>query len=80
MKNKKALITGASKGIGRAIAISLVNSGHNVIGTSRNPDEIEDKIEGVEYIQLDLLDENSIEVGSAILAQVAIDFLRDEFN
>ena len=61
MKTRKALITGASKGIGRAIAISFVNSGHNVIGTSRNPDEIEDKIEGVEYIQFDLLDENSIE-------------------
>lgn len=61
MKNKKALITGASKGIGRATAISLVNSGYDVIGTSRNPDKIEKKVDGVEYVRLDLLDENSID-------------------
>ncbi|UCE07772.1 MAG: SDR family oxidoreductase [bacterium] len=61
MKSKKILISGASKGIGKAIAILLDNSGYNVIGTSRNPDEIEDKIEGVEYIKLDLLDESSID-------------------
>lgn len=61
MKNKKALITGASKGIGRAIAVSLVNSGHDVIGTSRNPDLVKDKIYGIEYIRLDLLDDNSID-------------------
>jgi len=61
MKNNTALITGASKGIGRAIAVSLVNSGYAVIGTSRNPDDIENKINGIEYVQLDLLDENSID-------------------
>ena len=61
MKNKKVLITGASKGIGKAIAISLVNSGYHVIGTSRNPDQIQGKINGVEYVRLDLLDENSID-------------------
>ena len=60
MKTKKALITGASKGIGKAIAISLVNSGYHVIGTSRHPDEITEKIAGSDYIQLDLLDEHSI--------------------
>jgi len=30
------LVTGASSGIGRACAVSLLNQGHNVIGLSRN--------------------------------------------
>jgi short-subunit dehydrogenase len=61
MKSQKVLITGASKGIGKAIAISLFNLGYHVIGTSRNPDKIKDKINGIEYIQLDLLDKKSID-------------------
>lgn len=61
MTNKKVLITGASRGIGKAIAISLHNAGYNIIATSRNPEQIEQKIDGIEYIQLDLLDEKSID-------------------
>lgn len=61
MKQTKVLITGASKGIGKAIAISLFNLDYHVIGTSRNPDKIEDRINGIEYIQLDLLDKKSID-------------------
>jgi short-subunit dehydrogenase len=60
MKSEKVLVTGASKGIGKSIAISLQNLGYQVIGTSRNPDNIADKISGIEYIALDLLDEKSI--------------------
>ena len=34
-KNKKALVTGASKGIGKAIASTLVNCGYEVYICSR---------------------------------------------
>lgn len=61
INNKKVLITGASKGIGRAVAEALVKKGYKVIGTSRNPDKIIHKISHIEYIKLDLSDERSIE-------------------
>jgi len=61
MDNKKVLVTGASKGIGKAIAKALLNLGYAVIGTSRDPENIKDKIAGLEYIKLDLNDEQSID-------------------
>lgn len=40
LENKKALVLGASKGLGAAIAVSLANEGAEVIGASRSVDEI----------------------------------------
>jgi NAD(P)-dependent dehydrogenase (short-subunit alcohol dehydrogenase family) len=36
------LITGASKGIGRAIAVELTRRGHRVVASARNPDTLSD--------------------------------------
>lgn len=41
LSNKTALVTGGTKGIGRAIAESLIKAGARVIITARNKDEIE---------------------------------------
>lgn len=35
-----ALVTGSSVGIGRAISISLVENGLNVVGCARNIDQV----------------------------------------
>ncbi len=63
MKNRKkiALVTGASKGIGKAIAEALVKEGYSVIGTSRHPEAIENKIPDVKYVSLDLFHTESID-------------------
>src|ERR1700712_2738281 len=60
---RPALVTGASSGIGRATAQMLLDRGHRVIGTSRNPGSIpaESRIEGVTYRALDLTDVHAIE-------------------
>jgi short-subunit dehydrogenase len=70
---KKILITGISRGIGKAIALDLVARGHEVWGTSRTPEKIEDKISGVRYLKLDLSNEDSID--SCFKEQPDIDVL-----
>jgi hypothetical protein len=62
-EKKRVLITGVSRGIGRAIARILVEHGYEVFGTSRNPERIppENRVAGVNYFILDLADYASID-------------------
>lgn len=52
------LITGASSGFGLIVATKLHESGHNVIGTSRNPSKMQVPFK---MLALDIADNNSIE-------------------
>ena len=65
MKTSKgtALVTGASRGIGKAIAAALAADGWKVTGTSRNPKMIarEDRGPGVRYVPLDFARKSSVE-------------------
>lgn len=57
---KKVFLTGASSGIGLAIAEALVARGHDVWGTSRNLIRLEN-LRGVHPVRLDLSDPRSID-------------------
>ena len=59
---RHALVTGASKGIGRAIALALSQAGYAVIGTSRNPSALprDEFRERIQWKPLDLSCEDSI--------------------
>lgn len=48
---KVALVTGASSGIGVAIAVSLVQNGMIVIGVARNIDKIQVLITCIDHAQ-----------------------------
>ncbi|MBP1161875.1 short-subunit dehydrogenase [Rhodococcus sp. PvR044] len=69
---RTALVTGASSGIGAAVAKTLVGRGYRVFGTSRNPASIGDPIPGVEYLALDLTDPASIESCAAAAGEVDV--------
>lgn len=58
-----ALVTGASRGIGKAIAAALAADGWEVTGTSRSPKKLtaEDRVPGVRYLPLDLSRRASVE-------------------
>ena len=57
---KKIFLTGASSGIGKAIALALSERGDEVWGTSRDPSRIPN-LPRIHAIQLDLADSNSIQ-------------------
>jgi short-subunit dehydrogenase len=58
-----ALVTGASRGIGKAIAAAMAADGWEVTGTCRNPKRLaaEDRIPGVRYLPLDFSRKASVE-------------------
>lgn len=57
---KTALITGASRGIGRAIAEELGKDHHILVGASRDASEVVDKLPSAEPFEVDLRDEQAI--------------------
>ncbi len=64
------LVTGASSGFGFLIANKLHESGHTVIGTSRNPEKIQASTP-FKILPLDIADDNSIQsFGKALFKHV----------
>ncbi len=62
------LITGASSGIGRGLAVSYAAAGHNVIAIGRNKVALDElAILGISCIQLDLVNLDAVREQSALL-------------
>jgi NAD(P)-dependent dehydrogenase (short-subunit alcohol dehydrogenase family) len=66
------LITGASKGIGRAIAVELAGRGHRVVATARQPETLAD-LPVNQRLRLDVTDQDSVD--RAVEAAGEIDVL-----
>ncbi|TQN33362.1 short-subunit dehydrogenase [Haloactinospora alba] len=69
---RTALVTGASSGIGAAVAADLVARGYRVFGTTRDPSAVTDPLEGVEYLPLDLTDNAGIDACAAAAGDVDV--------
>jgi len=69
-ESKKILITGASRGIGRDIALNSIEKGYKVLGTSTTNEGISNlKENGIHGLQLDLNDKKSVESFNGLLTQ-----------
>ena len=66
---KTALVTGASSGIGKAIASALLDQGMTVIGLCRSVDQLPD---GVKPLACDLRDESAIKAAFETLEELDI--------
>ena len=60
MNKEVVFISGASRGIGTAIAESFAQLGHTVIGTSRSEFKFKSKLDNLIPLALDIADRNSI--------------------
>ena len=83
LSNRIAFITGASRGIGRACAISLASAGHRVILAARNLDKLQDTAEAIratggqaDPVEIDMTSPDSIKAAFAKAKEIGrIDIL-----
>ena len=77
---KKALITGASDGIGKAFAKRLAKEGFQIIGVARNEEKLKNVIlsldgTGHSYITADLSDPSDIKEIELLIQKESFDLL-----
>ena len=60
MTKENVFISGASRGIGKDIALLFANNGYKVIGTSRSDFSIDDNLDNFIPLKLDITSRNDI--------------------
>ena len=79
MKQRSALVTGASEGIGRSFATQLASSGFRVVAVARNLDRLKELINELgslhSYLMADLATSEGVEKVSKLLHQEKFDLL-----
>jgi NAD(P)-dependent dehydrogenase (short-subunit alcohol dehydrogenase family) len=71
----RILITGANRGIGRALAVTLSARGHTLIAASRRPAEPPVDDPRLRHVDLDVTDRPSIRAAAAALADEPLDIV-----
>ncbi len=63
---KRVLVTGASRGIGKAIALTLAETGFSVVGTTRRPERLSDDLKkhaALRFVSMDVTDIQAVPGG-----------------
>ena len=70
--SERILVTGASRGLGRALVVEFQRRGHDVLATARDAEDLAD-LEAAEKLTLDIADHRSVE--AAVKAAGEVDVL-----
>jgi NADP-dependent 3-hydroxy acid dehydrogenase YdfG len=65
------VLTGTSRGIGRATAIGLATRGHSVIATARRPETLAD-LPAIQRLALDVTDQASVDAAIAAAGEIDV--------
>jgi len=79
LHGKTAMVTGASQGLGRAIAIGMAEAGANVITVSRNVKRLEETVDGIRSLGREALVIQT-DIGNADEVKETVDREVDSFG
>ena len=75
MVNKKVIVTGGNRGIGKGIVLSFLDKGYSVLATSRDSNNFDFSHSGLKIADLDVCDQSSVEGFQKIVSEFDPDIL-----
>ena len=75
MVNKKVIVTGGNRGIGKGIVLSLLDKGYSVLATSRDSNNFDFSHSGLKIADLDVCDQSSVDDFQKIVSEFDPDIL-----